>query len=212
MRVRRDERGVTLVEVLVAIVVIGIIAVPLGNALLTYLQHTDDVGRRLSASHDAQIAAAYFAHDVQSVGTRNWTAHPYPLAQSIATGAAVSDPTFGCGPVGTPAAVVTFLGDNPTSAAGTPGVMRVAYVVVTSGGERQLRRMTCVGNSTATSTVVVAHNLDRDLTGNPAVRVTCSSTCTSATVPQYVTMVLRIQDSANAGTFTVTLTGQRRQS
>jgi prepilin-type N-terminal cleavage/methylation domain-containing protein len=214
MLVKRGDRGATLVEVMIAIVVIGIIAVPLGNALLTYLRHTDDVQRRLGASHDVQIAAAYFAQDVQSVGRRDWSAHPFPLVQSIATGASVGNATFGCGPAGTPAAVVTFLWDDPTNATGNPSAVRVAYVIVTSGGERQLRRLTCVGNPMARSTLVLVHNLDRDLTGNPAVKVTCSSPsdCAAATPPQYVTMTVRIQDAANAGSLTVTLTGQRRQT
>jgi prepilin-type N-terminal cleavage/methylation domain-containing protein len=212
MLMRRDERGVTLVEVMVAIVVIGIIAVPLGNALLTYLRHTDNVNLRLSASHDAQIAAAYFAQDVQSVGTRDWSTHPFPLVQSIEQNAPVAGGRFPCGPAGTPNAVVRFGWDDPTNATGAPSVVRVAYVVVGSGDERQLRRLTCVGNATPTSTLTLAHNLDADLPGNAAVRVTCSSPCTAATPPQSVTLTVRIKDPANGGSFTVTLTGQRRQT
>jgi prepilin-type N-terminal cleavage/methylation domain-containing protein len=209
MLVRRDERGVTLVEVLVAIVVIGIIVVPLGNALLTYLRHTDEVNRRLSESHDAQIAAAYWAQDVQSVGTRDWSAHPFPLVASIEQNAPVGGGLYPCGLVGTPNAVVRFAWDDPANASGTPSVVRVAYVVMTSGGERQLRRITCVGNATPTSTLVLAHNVDPSFTPT----VTCSTACGSApAVPQSVTMTLRIRDPANATAFTVTLTGQRRQS
>ena len=212
MLVRRDERGVTLVEVMIVIVIVGIIAVPLGNALLIYFRQTDEINSRLSASHDAQIAAAYFAQDVQSVGTRDWDAHPFPLAQSIEQDAAATGGRFPCGPAGTPNAVVRFAWDDPTDATGPPRVVRVAYVVVTSAEERQLRRLTCTGSATLTSTLVLTHNLDQDLPGNPAVRVTCSTTCTAATVPMSVTMTMRIEDPANGGSFTVTLTGQRRQS
>ena len=213
MLVRRDQRGVTLVEVMVAIVVIGIIVVPLGNALLTYLRHTDHVNQRLSASHDAQIAAAYFAQDVQSVGTRDWSAHPFPLVQSVEQDAPATGGLFPCGPAGTPNAVVRFAWDDPTNATGAPSVVRVAYVVSSSGDERQLRRLTCRGSTTPTSTLVLAHNLDQDLPGNAAVSVSCSSACTAApAVPQYVTMTVRIQDPANGGSFTVTLTGARRQT
>jgi prepilin-type N-terminal cleavage/methylation domain-containing protein len=212
MRLRRDQRGVTLVEVMIVVVVLGIIVVPLGDALVTYLRHTDEVNLRLSASHDAQISAAYFAQDVQSVGRRDWDSHQFTLAQSVEQNAPATTGLFPCGPGGTPNAVVRFAWDDPTNATGTPAVVRVAYVVVTSGDERQLQRLTCRGSATVTSTVVLAHNLDQDLPGNAAVRVTCPTSCTSATVPQSVTMTVRIEDPANGGSFTVTLTGQRRQS
>jgi prepilin-type N-terminal cleavage/methylation domain-containing protein len=212
MLVRRDDRGVTLVEVMVAIVVIGIIIVPLGSAVLAYLRHTDDVNLRLSASHDAQIAAAYFAQDVQSVGTHDWSTHPFPIAQSIELNASATGGLFPCGPAGTPNAVVRFAWDDPTNATGTPTVVRVAYVVISTADERQVRRLTCRGSATVTSTVVLTHNLDQDLPGNAAAKVTCSSTCTAATPPQHVTMQIRIEDPANGGSFTVTLTGQRRQT
>jgi prepilin-type N-terminal cleavage/methylation domain-containing protein len=209
--VRRDERGVTLVEVLIVVVILGIVVVPLGNALFTYFRHIDEIDSRLSASHDAQIAAAYFAQDVQSVGTRDYNVHPFPLAQSVELDAPATGGLFPCGPGGTPNAVVRFAWDDPTNATEDPSVVRVAYVVATSGAERQLQRLTCRGSATVTSTVVLAHNLD-DLPGNAAVRVTCSTTCTSAAVPQFVTMTVRIKDPASGGSFTVTLTGQRRQS
>jgi prepilin-type N-terminal cleavage/methylation domain-containing protein len=209
---RRDDRGVTLVEVMVAIVVIGVIAVPLGNALLTYLRHTDNVNLRLSASHDAQIAAAYFAQDVQSVGTRDWNTPPFDLTQSVEQNAPAAGGRFPCGPAGTPNAVVRFAWDDPTNATGAPSLVRVAYVVVGAGGERHLRRLTCVGNATPTSTLTLAHNLDDDLPANAAVKVSCSSTCTAATPPLTVTLTVRIKDPANGGSFTVTLTGARRQT
>jgi prepilin-type N-terminal cleavage/methylation domain-containing protein len=212
MLVRRDERGVTLVEVLIVVVIIGIIVVPLGNALLSYFRYNDEINSRLSASHDAQIAAAYFAQDVQSVGTRDWSTPAFPLAQSIEQNAPAAGGRFPCGPAGTPVAVVRFAWDDPTDATGAPAVVRVAYVVVTSGDERQLRRLSCGGSTTPTSTLVLAHNLDQDRVNDPAVAVTCSSSCTAATPPQYVTMTLRIEDPANGGSFTVTLTGQRRQT
>jgi len=44
----RDDVGFTLVELLVAIVVLGIIAVPLGDVVLTYLKDSGAVSGRLS--------------------------------------------------------------------------------------------------------------------------------------------------------------------
>jgi prepilin-type N-terminal cleavage/methylation domain-containing protein len=208
---RRDDRGVTLTEVMVAIVIMAIIMVPLGNAVIGFLRNSDSVGRRLSESHDAQIAAAYFAQDVQSIGTRNWSDHPFPLKQSIELNAPPTGGLYPCGPSGTPAATVRFAWDDPTNATGAPSVVRVAYVVVTSGTERQMRRLTCVGSSTVTSTIVIAHNVDTSVL--PTVECANPTSCAAAPgVPQYVTLRLRIRDPANSGSFTVVLTGQRRQT
>jgi prepilin-type N-terminal cleavage/methylation domain-containing protein len=207
----RDDRGVTLTEMMIVIVVLGIITVPLGDAVITFLRNSDWVGQRLSVSHDAQIAAAYFAQDVQSIGTRDWSAATFPLTQSIELNAPATGGLYPCGPSGTPNAVVRFAWDDPTNATDVPGVVRVAYVVVTSGGERQLVRLTCSGSSTPTSTVVLAHNVDPSFT--PDVDCASPSSCASApAVPQYVTLTLQLRDPANSSAFTVTLTGQRRQT
>ena len=118
---RQDERGFTLVELLVAIVIIGIIAVPLGNVVISYLHNTDATTARLSESHDAQISAAYFAADVASVGVRSTTyssdpSAPYPLTQSIEQNAPATSGLFPCGTAATPNAVIRFGWDDYSSA------------------------------------------------------------------------------------------------
>lgn len=100
---RQDERGFTLVELLVAIVILGIIAVPLGNVIIGYLRNTDATTARLSESHDAQVSAAYFSADVASVGVRSTTysadpAAPYPLTQSIEQNAPAAGGLFPAAP------------------------------------------------------------------------------------------------------------------
>ena len=212
MHVRRprDERGVTLTEVLVVVVLLGVIMVPLGNALIGYIRHSDAVSRRLGESHDVQISAAYFAQDVQSIGVRDWTTHPFPLKQSIELNVAPTGGLFPCGASGTPNAVIRLAWDDPANTANT---IRVAYVVMTVGGERQLKRLTCNGSSTPSSTIVLAHNLDA-----AAPTVTCSTptTCTDPDVPQKVRLTLRIIDPVNAAAgdppVVVNLEGQRRQT
>lgn len=218
----RDDDGFTLVELLIALVILGIIIAPLTGAVISYLHNTDATIGRLSESHDAQIASTYFAQDVQSIGARDWTpgSYPFPLRQSVwvaATGIANR-----CGTAGTP--VVQFSRDDISGDAVMPPVpqIRVAYVVDTdaSSGERQLRRVTCTApswnaaSSAPTSDTVIVHNLA--LAGLPAVvaAVTCSTTCTAApTVPQSVTLVLTIAAPRSTDApYVVTLTGQRRQS
>lgn len=67
-RLRRDD-GVTLVELLVAIVVLGIIMVPLSSGLMNALLSDPITAQRTSNSVDAQLLASYFVTDVQSAST-----------------------------------------------------------------------------------------------------------------------------------------------
>jgi len=210
MRLTRDERGVTLIEVLVAITILGIIMLPLGNALIAFFVHTDATTARLNESHDVQIAAAYFAQDVQSVGTRDWAGgYPYPLRQSVELDVPFDSGLYPCGNPGTPDAVVRLAWDDPDSPSAVPSVKRVAYVVMVVGTQRQLHRFTCRGSSVPVDDVVLAHTLDAT---DPV--VTCPTACTAApAVPLSVTLTLTIQDPASTGPpLTVDLNGQRRQT
>ncbi|MFG2038625.1 type II secretion system protein J [Dactylosporangium sp. NPDC048998] len=202
-QLRRDERGLTLVEVLVAIVILGIIIVPLGNAVISFVRSTDDTTRRLNESHDAQIMVAYFAQDVQSVGVRDWGGDGFPLKQSIFRDVEYNSLLYPCGASDTPKAVVRLVWDGP----GTSGPVRVSYVVKTARGERQLHRIKCVGSSTVDSDIVLAHNVD----GVP--ELVCSTDCSAApAVPQSVTLTVIIKASGGQQPLTVTLKGQRRQT
>ena len=67
LKLKSDEAGFTLVELLVAIAILGIIIPAIGAALISIIHNTNDTNQRLVESHDAQITAAYFANDVQSV-------------------------------------------------------------------------------------------------------------------------------------------------
>src|SRR6266700_3971992 len=152
MQLRRRDGGFTLVELLVAVVIIGIISLPLGNVLVSYFRNTDATTARLNESHDAQIAAAYWAQDVAGMGTRSTTT-PYDFVQSI------DNPTYTCASgVGTP--VVRFISDDYPSGPGTATQVRVAYVVETVSGQTQLHRIRCVGSSSPTSDMVLAHDLN----------------------------------------------------
>jgi prepilin-type N-terminal cleavage/methylation domain-containing protein len=211
---RRRDDGVTLVELLITIVILTIIIGPLTGALIVYLRNTDDVGRRLSESHDVQISAAYFAQDVQSIGVRDWSTAPFVLKQSIEQNVAATGGLYKCGTATTPNAIVRFAWDDPQTASGAAPVVRVAYFVKTVGTERQLRRMTCDDSGSVTSELVLAHNLDPS-DPNPA-SATCAhpTTCTAAPgVPLAVTLKVVIRDPSDTGSgLTIFLTGQRRQT
>ena len=62
----RDDSGFTLIELIVAIAILGVIVVALGTGLVSILDNSNATTQRLTESHDAQIAASYFPNDVQS--------------------------------------------------------------------------------------------------------------------------------------------------
>jgi len=201
------DDGFTLVELILAVLIIGVITVPLGNIVIGYLRNTDETTARLLESHDVQIASAYWAQDVASVGVHSTTS-PYPLTQSVETNVAYSSSRFPCGTAGTTPAVTLAWDDFTGPGAAT--IDRVAYLVTTVSGETQLHRLRCNGSATVVSDVTLAHNLDPSTP--PA--VTCSTTCGAAPlVPKTVTLTLTLKSAGNRdAAYVVPLTGQRRQS
>jgi prepilin-type N-terminal cleavage/methylation domain-containing protein len=209
---RRDDEGFTLIELLVAVVIVGIIFAPLSSVVIAYLRNTDTTTARLTESHDLQIASAYWAQDVASVGTHS-TASPYALVQSIESNVAYNVGNA-CGVAGTPNATVRFSWDAYAVGSTTATLVRVAYVVETVSGQTQLHRIRCSGSSTPVSDLVLAHDLDPDLTtpltvGCPTDATTCAN---APAVPMIVNLDLTIKDPKSATSYSVTLTGQRRQS
>jgi len=218
------DDGFTLIELLVAIAIVGIITVPLSNVVIGYLRNTDATTARLLESHDVQIASAYWAQDVASMGTRS-TTNPYALTQSVETGVAYSSSLYPCGAAGmTP--IVSLAWDDFSGAGASPQVLvatqvRVAYVVQAASGQTaltELHRLRCNGSAVVVSDVTLAHDLDPS-TSTPAA-VACSTDCTGAPavppvppVPNTVTLTLTLKNPGNPGAaYVVPLTGQRRQS
>jgi prepilin-type N-terminal cleavage/methylation domain-containing protein len=200
----RDDQGVTLPEVLIAIVILSIIMTPLVSALTAYLQNTDDTLRQMGESHDVQIVAAHFTRDVQSLGVRDGA---FALRPSVN-----NTTNFPCNGAGTSVVLLAWDGIHPTS--GMPTTVRVNYVVRDVAGEHQLRRLTCYGNATAFSDLVMVHNL----VGMPS--LVCwkptppTNLCTGSDVPQRITLTISIEhpQTARDTSIPLTLTGQRRQS
>jgi prepilin-type N-terminal cleavage/methylation domain-containing protein len=201
-----DDRGVTLAELLVAIVVLGVIIAPLTGAVIMFLRLSDQTTHQLAESNDAQVASSYFAEDVQNLGVRDWTAYPYPSKQSVELGVSGTGGLYPCGNAAD-VAVVRLAWDDPNNATGSPQVDRAAYVVEVNGTQSELHRILCVGSATPVADTIIAHSLDP---GTPP-SVACSSTCTATAAPGSVTLTLAVLDAGDAnGPFTVVLTGQRR--
>lgn len=206
-RISRRDSGFTLIELLITIVILGVITVPLANLVISFFTNSNTTTGRLSESHDEQIAAAYFAQDVADVGTRSSTS-PYTAAQSIWT----SFPAGSCGLSGGGTPLVLIKWDDKSWNAGAQAeaatVNAAAYYIRAVSGENQLHRIYCAG-ATSPTDVILAHNVDPAGTN----QVSCSSTCTSATLPATVTLQLAIKDPSGKGQpYAMTLTGQRRQT
>jgi prepilin-type N-terminal cleavage/methylation domain-containing protein len=210
-RPRHNEDGFTLVELLVAIVILAVITVPLADTVIGVLRNQDDTADRLALSHDSQLSASYFAQDVASVGLRDYVAVPdaygnMPFEPSVQLGAAYDAGGRTCGTASTPVAAVRLLSDSWDGAT-TPAALTtniVAYYL--KPGTTELHRLKCTGSATPVSDVVVAHHVD------PAtVTVTCSSQCDTATVPRQVTLAFSVT-LPSVGAYDISLTGERRQT
>jgi len=214
----RGDDGFTLVELLLAIIIIGVITVPLADVVIGYLHNTDATTARLLASHDVQITSAYWAQDVASIGTRS-TVAPYPLKKSVWTGASVD--LYSCPTAGSP--IVSLAWDD-FSSAGARTVIQVVYTEPTvsgpTGPQKELHRVRCEQSSSGVTVgpdLTLAHYL---ASTSPA--VACPTTSTECapdpppvppTVPTIVKLTLTLKDPGNqTGVYVVPLTGQRRQS
>jgi prepilin-type N-terminal cleavage/methylation domain-containing protein len=127
-----DESGFTLVELLVAVVVLGMITVALGAGFSVGLTTMNDTSNRLSGSNDAQQLGVYLPPDV---------------ASATAATASVSGADITCSGASNPVLQLTD---------GT--AFNIVYGVRSTSGAYQLERYVCMGG-TAQSTKVVARNL-----------------------------------------------------
>ena len=206
-RAAADDGGFSLVELLLVIVVLGVITVPLANVILGALRNTDQTAGRLAESHDAQLAASYWAADVASVGTRSTVDPLDPCLQpSVETGEAYNTGLFPCGTAGTPPAVVRFAWDDVV-VNGAATLVVVAYVAVPAGPRFELHRLRCNGsNTTPAANVVLAH----DLVAAPTVQ--CDGGACTPVTPRSVTLRMTIQDpKSRESNYDITLGGTRRQ-
>jgi prepilin-type N-terminal cleavage/methylation domain-containing protein len=201
------DDGFTLVELILAVLILGVISVPLGDIVFAFLRNSDATTARLLESRDVQIASAYWAQDVASIGTRSPTS-PYPLTQSVETGVPYASSLFPCGTSGTTPVVTLAWDDSPAPDDTT--LVRVAYVVQTVAGQGELHRLRCEGSAIALNDVTLARGLDP----STPPEVACSTACAAApAVPKTVKLTLSLKDPKNRdNAYVVTLTGQRRQS
>lgn len=194
----RSDAGFTLLELVIAIVIMGVITIPLANFVIAYFQNYTQTEARFSESHDVQIASAYFSQDVSNLGVRSsYTSTAFQ--QSVWT---TGFPAAFCGQ-STGTALLLIKWSDPVD---YTQVHSVAYVA-NSG---TLRRVYCAVGTTNTSVTTMVHNLVYPDSGNTS-PVTCSPDCSGA--PTSVTLTLSIRASGDSSIWAPrpVLTAQRRQ-
>jgi prepilin-type N-terminal cleavage/methylation domain-containing protein len=173
-RIVRSEHGVTLVELLLAMVVVGTIVAAVAGGVVVGLRTTHATQDRVTHSHDRQMASAYFVNDVQSARTVSYEIGPtLDLIGSLCT-VNVPGPTF----------AISFAWDDGATK------KLAAYLLQPVAGEprQQMKRLYCE-NGSLRSTVMVAHSLIDESRGTAA-RVRCPPAPSCSSQPSTVTMTL----------------------
>jgi prepilin-type N-terminal cleavage/methylation domain-containing protein len=188
-----SERGFTLVELLVAIMILGIITAPLSMAVITGLRFLGRSDQKLNDSRSALISAAYFAGDV---GNANLI---------------LPNDAAACGG-GT--ALVSFDWSDASLGAGAAVNNEASYVFDSSdpANKRLLRKYCANGGSATQSTAAVSLGSTPVVTCYNAANVV-NATCVSARwVKMLVTQNANTPSADNPAPvpYTFTLEGTRR--
>jgi prepilin-type N-terminal cleavage/methylation domain-containing protein len=170
---RRNESGFTLIELIIAVVILGIIIVPLTGAIIDGLNTTTEAQSRLSETRSPMFSSVFFADDAQSVDPG---------------GIQVGGSSPAC-PSGGGQNVVSFTWVEQ-NAGQSPAQYRSSYIIQTVGPKKTLVRTFCKGGSTDSITIapVLGPDLSQcsrpacfsqqfDGTGKPRVLTLTASTC-----------------------------------
>jgi prepilin-type N-terminal cleavage/methylation domain-containing protein len=135
-RVRRcrGESGVSLIELIIAIAITGVILAPIGAAIYFGFRTTGDTQQMVSESSSANVMASYFTADGQG---------------AIAAAKSTSD-TISCGPAAGAADLVLTMVASPTTT--------ISYYRGTGANATVLYRRTC-SNGALTGVTRVATSL-----------------------------------------------------
>lgn len=183
--IRRGDSGVTLVELLVSVAILGLIAPILTGSLVLGWRTTDATVDRLSDSRNRSLVPSLFVRDAQNATT---------VTTSSGTCQQAGD------------ALVVLLRWTSTPATGSAVTRVAAWVTTTSGGITRLERRSCddaSGSMTAVSSVTAAHGV----VGTPA--VTCRASGGSVTA---CASAVRVELSVTDASGSFTAAGRRRSA
>jgi prepilin-type N-terminal cleavage/methylation domain-containing protein len=215
----RAESGFTLIELIIATAISGLVMAGVAGMLSAVLVNAGATEARMTQTHDGQNAAAYFAQDVNAMGVRDWTDDTRPSQPSAEAGASYNGGRYPCGPAGTPNALIRMAW-NDFDAASPTTVKRdvVAYVVNSTGpgGRLQLHRLLCQGGALRSDQVLVS-----SLSASPAASVVCTTPvphppgdpCAANPPPTGINLSLTVHDPKNKiPDYALTLSGHRMQT
>lgn len=194
-RLRRgggDESGFTLVEVLISIAMLGIVAAVIAQAIVVSAENSRQTPQRLNESHDAQLASAYLATDVQS-------------AQKITDSSQTCSPSS---PLTGQQDLVNFSYDGVDG-----GLSMASYYYGTTGGQSVVVRTFCGSDGSLQNQATIVHfagpvpTVTCPTSGNPA------AACDPVIVPKPNRVKISFTDHNNVlGTndYTFDVSGARR--
>ncbi|MGZ7018435.1 MAG: Ig-like domain-containing protein, partial [Acidimicrobiia bacterium] len=148
---RGDTRGgFTLVELMAAVSIMAIVALPLTLAITLGYRTVFGIEQKLGSSGDAQTISAYFPADVQSVDAGN-------PATSTPDGVNPADPVNVnvCPPTLAQQSLLTLVWDQDL---GQDGQSVARYVSSGKGSDSKLTRLFCKGSAAAPVETVLARN------------------------------------------------------
>jgi prepilin-type N-terminal cleavage/methylation domain-containing protein len=187
MRIDRNEDGMTLVELVVATLILGIIILPLGSSVILGLGRTEQAAQRTTNTADQQVLASYFVNDVQSAAD--------VAVPPAAPGCGVTDPL-----------VVQFHWVDPVGTVNK----NVVYTAPTTGPSAgELVRVYC-DSAGGTRTVTVIHALETV----PSPK--CDAVACSAATPTPQVVSMQVVSRGTTGTdpssetYTFNLSASRR--
>jgi len=178
-----DQRGLTLIEMIVALFVLGMMVVAITTALFVGLRTSRESNQRVTDAVGVSFASAYFVPDVES---------------------AITVDTADFSDCELPGAVVMFswIEGDPRPEA-TPTSRFATYAVQPRGSEFALIRRTCVPSGSQMLTVV------RGLVASPLPRIDCTiaggALDPDCADPHSVSMTLQFESERS-----VTLSASRR--
>jgi prepilin-type N-terminal cleavage/methylation domain-containing protein len=213
-RLRDEETGFTLIEMVMTVGILGIIVSALTGVVLSYFRVTVDTEVRLTENHDVQLAAAYWQRDVASIGVRSnvydTASHSFALQRSVDVAGC---PLTGASAGATPVVTLAWSEYTSLDSSAAPGKVGVTYAYRAGA----LYRVRCdLATSAVSSTLKLADNLSAAPVAScfdPA-RTSTACTGTGGNVPAFVDLRLQVLDASGHDDtiYDRTLSGERRQS